>query len=100
MPEEPKEPFVSQGDRPTVGIDPQTPVSQLTVRDLTTILGSGTQLKPIITEKGYHKWEKWEIYEKWHHKWEKWEKNEKVELEPIPKGPDIPGPDPVIFQQL
>jgi hypothetical protein len=36
-----KEPFVSQEDRPEVTLKPDTPLSQLRVRDLQAILGSG-----------------------------------------------------------
>ena len=39
-----KEPFVSQADRPEVRLKSDTPISELTVRDLATILGQlGTQ---------------------------------------------------------
>jgi hypothetical protein len=39
-----KEPFVSQSDRPEVRLKSDTPISELTVRDLATILGQlGTQ---------------------------------------------------------
>jgi len=39
-----KEPFVSQADRPEVRLKSDTPISNLTVRDLATILGQlGTQ---------------------------------------------------------
>jgi hypothetical protein len=37
--EEPREPFVSQGDRPEVRLDPDAPLSELRVRDLAAILG-------------------------------------------------------------
>ena len=36
--EEPREPFVSQGDRPDVRLDPDKPLSELRVRDLRDIL--------------------------------------------------------------
>ena len=37
--EERREPFVSQGDRPEVRLDPDAPLSELRVRDLAAILG-------------------------------------------------------------
>jgi hypothetical protein len=37
--EEHREPFVSQGDRPEVRLDPEAPLSELRVRDLAAILG-------------------------------------------------------------
>ena len=40
-----KEPFLPQSDRPDVKLDPDKPVSSLTVRDLKTILGSAELYK-------------------------------------------------------
>jgi hypothetical protein len=37
--ETPKEPYVSQGDRPEVRLKSDTPLTDLTVRDLATLLG-------------------------------------------------------------
>jgi hypothetical protein len=39
QPQEPKQPFVSKEDRPEVGINPDTPLQDLHVRDLGAILG-------------------------------------------------------------
>src|SRR6266498_2695341 len=40
-----KEPFVSQADRPEVRINPDTPLSELRVRDLQAILGPAAAAK-------------------------------------------------------
>jgi hypothetical protein len=40
-----KEPYVSQADRPEVRINPDTPLSELRVRDLQAILGSSPAAK-------------------------------------------------------
>jgi hypothetical protein len=37
--DQPKQAFIPQGDRPEVGIDPDTPLSELRVRDLAALLG-------------------------------------------------------------
>jgi hypothetical protein len=44
--EEPREPFVSQGDRPEVRLDPDAPLSELRVRDLAAILGPMASKNP------------------------------------------------------
>jgi hypothetical protein len=93
-----KEPFVSQSDRPEVRIKSDTPLSELTVRDLASLLaqvGGGGDNKDFWDGKdwqkddfdGGSKWkdkekekekpEKWEVVEKP----PKWEKNEKLEKE-------------------
>src|SRR6478609_6538975 len=47
-----KEPFVPKDDRPEVKIpEPETPVSQLTVRELQAILGSGSLKKPEVAKE-------------------------------------------------
>jgi hypothetical protein len=44
--EEQREPFVSQGDRPEVRLDPDAPLSELRVRDLAAILGPMASKNP------------------------------------------------------
>ena len=86
-----KEPFVSQADRPEVQLKPETPLGELRVRDLVTILGrmasknifegSGDPLKDFFDKpfpevvKDYAK----EIKPEQVEKPPKFEKNEKVE---------------------
>ena len=41
-----KEPFVSQGDRPEVRLAPDTPIGELRVRDLVSILGAVASKNP------------------------------------------------------
>jgi hypothetical protein len=115
QPEKPNEPFVPQGDRPESKLNPDTPLSELRVRDLATLLGSQSQtavLKKLEISKEFIKHEKWEKWEKWEHKFEKWEhKYEKFEHKPEPweyitkVAPDnIPdptgGPIPDPWQQI
>ncbi len=125
-----KEPFVSQADRPEVRLKSDTPVAELTVRDLATLLGQlgptrkdfwdgkdwikddvdgpGTKWK----DKEKEKPEKWEKSEKWE-KNEKAEKNEKLEKREVKEAkaekietdgvfePDFPpGPDPRLDQVI
>jgi hypothetical protein len=110
QPEKPKEPFVGSGDRPESKLNPDTPLSELRVRDLATLLGSQGQAvikKPELLkefkfekyekfEKWEHKYEKWEIkYEKWEHKHEPWEYVTKQTPEGIPDPTQGVGPDPL-----
>jgi hypothetical protein len=110
--ENPKEPFVGKSDRPEVTIKADTPISNLTVRDLGTLLHENTtvalkRFKELKNEKWEHpkiekfekyehpKWEKFEKFEK-HEKWEniKHEKLEKLEIDVLQKTvPDVI-PDP------
>jgi hypothetical protein len=98
--ETPKEPFVSQTDRPEVRIKSDTPLSELRVRDLASLLaqfgfsgkdfidgkdwikddvdGPGTKWKDKEKDKDKEKPEKWEKPEK-SEKFEKQEKFEKPE---------------------
>lgn len=127
-PEGRKEPFVGQGDRPQVRPDPDSPITELRVRDLASILGRTAtknpfevgktpikdffdkpfpevvkdwykEIKPEIIEKP-PKFEKNEKLEKI----EKREKNEKVELEPPYKRRDFDDvvfePDPLPWRQV
>ena len=48
---EEKESFVSSSDRPTVGLHPDTPISELRVRDLQALLQGGQMKKIEIQEK-------------------------------------------------
>ncbi len=118
-----KEPFVSQSDRPEVRIKSDTPLSELTVRDLASLLaqvGGGGDNKDFWDGKdwqkddfdGGSKWkdkpEKWEIVEKP----PKWEKNEKYEKREVKEhkvekleldfvvGPSQQGPDPRLEQVI
>src|SRR3954469_21586246 len=95
-----KEPFVSQADRPEVRLKSDTPVSELSVRDLATLLGQlGPSRKDFWDGKDWAKddfdgpvikWkpekpekpEKFEKAEKFE-KPEKLEKNEKLEKREI-----------------
>jgi hypothetical protein len=49
--EDPKQPFVSQDDRPEVKLKPDTPLSELHVRDLATILGFFSTKSPFEAGK-------------------------------------------------
>ena len=87
-----KQPFVSQTDRPEVRINPDTRVSELTVRDLATIL-SGSRAKSVeknpLKELKEHKELKVEKFEKHEHKEFK---IEKLEIDAIfNPGPYEPG---------
>jgi hypothetical protein len=83
--QDPKEPFVSEEDRPAVQIDPNTPVSQLRLRDLAAILGpAATKTKENIKievkdfKEAPEKF-KAEKFEKFEHKEVKFEKIEHKE---------------------
>jgi hypothetical protein len=123
-----KQPFVSQADRPEVRIKSDTPLSELTVRDLATLLAQvGGTNKDFWDGKdwqkddfdGGSKWkekekekpEKWEIVDKppkgdKHEKYEKREikewKVEKLELDGVidPGVRPGPGPDPRLDQVI
>ena len=94
-----KEPFVAQGDRPEVKIDPDKSLADYRVRDLATIIGSAV-LKPKFEKPEFKelKIEKYEKHEKFEHKeikFEKFEKHEKSEIDVYTFDPtNIPGPDP------
>jgi hypothetical protein len=93
--DQPKQPFIPPADRPAVGVNPDTPLSELRVRDLAAILGPAP-VKPVLPEilvsptttvgKGAAQW--------------------KAEIEALlqgavafpPGGP--PGPDPRISQAI
>jgi hypothetical protein len=51
MTDEPKEPFVSQGDRPETKITPDMPITELRVRDLAAILGAAAAKNPFEAGK-------------------------------------------------
>jgi hypothetical protein len=115
-----KEPFVSEADRPDVNLNPDTPISELTVRDLASLLAhiGGTRkdfwdgkswqkddfdglMQPKYSKE--HKTEKWEIKEGKDHKTEKSETKEhlrkELKLEKLETDgtfePTLPiGPDP------
>jgi hypothetical protein len=121
-PNEERQPYVGREDRPEPKLDPDQPISELRVRDLTSIVTQGVlkkwELKEPIKEKlekfehkelklEKHEWKelKPEKYEK--HEWkelkpehkelkfEKFEKQEKIEVDPIKRvGDNIPIPDP------
>ena len=82
--EAPKQPFVSQGDRPEVRIKSDTPLSELRVRDLASLLARfGGTNKDFWDGKDWQKDDfdggsKWKE-QKEKEKPEKWEKPEKLE---------------------
>jgi hypothetical protein len=100
-PSESKQPFVAQGDRPEVKLKPETPISELRVRDLAAILGAFATKSPLevgktplkdffdkpfpeeakdfVKEIKPEKLEKVEIKELKGEKFEKLEKREKIE---------------------
>ena len=104
-PEESKEPFVPKEDRPEVKITMDTPLSELRVRDLSSIVGAATSKNPFEAGKTSlkdffdkefpevaknelkdiksDKFEKNELKEVKHDKLEKFEKNEKREKREI-----------------
>jgi hypothetical protein len=107
MPEESKkEPFVPKEDRPEVKITMDTPLSELRVRDLSSIVGAQAQKNPnfevgktslkdffdkefpevakdFVKEAKIEKFEKNELKDLKHDKQEKFEKNEKREKREI-----------------
>ena len=95
------QPFVSEGVRPDVRIDPERPITELRVRELSSILGQAIikkyELKEPIKEFKDHKIEKWELkYEIKEIKLEKFEKHEKIEIDPVQKWRDFdPDPGPI-----
>lgn len=103
-----KEPFIGSSDRADVGLKPEAPITQLTVRDLSALLTEVIKIKKLEIKD--HKHEKFEIKELKHeikdHKFEKFEKNEKLEIEVDQKRfPDnIPDPREIFedprFKQL
>jgi hypothetical protein len=89
-------------------LNPDTPLSELRVRDLATLLGSQATLKKLELPKEYkfekyeksekweHKYEKYELkYEKWEFKHEPWEYVQKATFEGIPDPTQGIGPDPL-----
>ena len=104
-PQESKEPFVGKEDRPEVKITMDTPLSELRVRDLSSIVGAGTSKSPFeagktslkdffdkefpevakdfVKEAKIEKFEKNELKDFKHDKQEKFEKNEKREKREI-----------------
>jgi hypothetical protein len=80
--DEQKQAFVPPEDRPEVKLDPNAPISELRVRDLSAILGQAVlkkfDIKEPFKEFKDHKLEKFEIKE---FKFEKIEKFEKLEHE-------------------
>ena len=111
---ESKEAFVGAEDRPEVTIDPDRPITELKVRDLSAILGhvvfkkpefkDWIKEKPELKEFYKDKLEKFEKPEKYE-KWEKYEgpkeKPEKLELEPQKRvGDQFEIPDPRVIEQI
>jgi hypothetical protein len=108
--EQRKEPFVSKGDRPEVKLKPDTPLSELRVRDLAAIIGAATkspfevgktplkdffdkefpeEAKDFIKEIKPEKFEKNELKEIKGEKIEKYEKREKFEKPEKLEKPEI-----------
>lgn len=110
---ESREPFVSQGDRPEVQLDIDTPLSELRLRDLRDILWGGMGGKSPFTDKSFTADKspftepppKHFILEAppkpFNEKWHK-DKPEKIEFEPpIPVDRGFPpGPDPRLDQVI
>lgn len=105
---ESREPFVSQGDRPEVRLDPDTPLSELRVRDLTHILGGDMGGKSPFAEKSpyeHYVVTKDKLFSEGHIKWIidnlVKAKPEKLEFEPpIPVPWPGSGPDPGPLNQV
>ena len=112
---DPKEPFVPSQDRPQVGIHPDTPVSELRVRDLAQMLQGASQTKSIVADATKtvanelqkslivdlkQHWKEF-IKEPIKEKIEKIEKNEKIEIDLVPtKLFEIPDPGPLTTQPI
>jgi hypothetical protein len=75
------QPFVSSEDRPAVQLNPDTPVSQMSVRDLSTLLGNQSTAKKLESAKEFKNELKLEKLEKHEHK----EKPEKFEHKEKPE---------------
>jgi hypothetical protein len=97
--ETPKQPFVSQADRPEVRIKSDTPLSELRVRDLASLLAQvGGTRKDFWDGKDWQKddfdggvtvkWWKEKEKEKEKEKPEKWEKQEKLEKQEKQEKPE------------
>jgi len=80
-PSGPNQPFVAGEDRPRVQLHPDTPISELTVRDLSDLLGGATDLKKIERKELIKEDLKQEKIEKFEHK----EKPEKFEHKEKPE---------------
>jgi len=101
------QPFVGSEERPEVRLDPDMPIAEMRVRDLSTLLGQAVMSGPykliraetfdfkLIKNEKFEKFEKFEKIEKFEHKHEKWEYVE-VPVDRIPG----PGPDPRIDQLI
>jgi hypothetical protein len=106
--EEPREPFVSQGDRPEVQLNLDTPLSELRLRDLGDILWGPGGGKPLFSEKLIGQVEKikrenTKIENLKLEKVEKFEtgKPEKWEIQEVPGGFERPpGPNPLLNQLI
>jgi hypothetical protein len=105
-PSEPsKRPFVSEEERPEVKLDPDKPITELRVRDLTAIL-SGLTLKKFDHKELLKEFknEKHELKFELKDKNEKFEKFEKIEHDPVKYvfdtvvDPTRIGPDPALNQ--
>lgn len=105
------EPFMSSEDRPEVNLPkPETPISELRVRDLSALISDAILKKSIVKELKDHKYEKFEKHEKFEkpefkeykdHKHEKFEKPEVKEWKDAyePKRVFEPGPDPKLGRE-
>lgn len=100
-----KEPFMSSEDRPEVNLPkPETPLSELRVRDLSALISDAIVRKSIFKELKDHKYEKFEkpeFKEYKDHKYEKFEKPEVKEWKDAyePKRIFEPGPDPKLGRE-
>jgi hypothetical protein len=116
-----REPFVAQGDRPEVRLNPDAPLSELRVRDLATILGLGSRKDfwdgkdwqkddfdgPIGPPKPWKEGKEIKDFKEWKEKPEKLEKREikeykleKIESDGVFDPGITPRPDPRIEQVI
>jgi hypothetical protein len=115
-----REPFVGQGDRPEVRLNPDAPISELRVRDLASILGLGSRKdfwdgkdwqkddfdgpinpKPWKEHKEHKEWKEWkEKPEKLEKREIKELKIEKLESDGVFDPGITPPPDPRIEQVI
>ncbi|HEX8681212.1 MAG TPA: hypothetical protein VF707_02790 [Ardenticatenaceae bacterium] len=94
-----KEPFVSGDQRPKVGFDADTPISELRVRDLQTLFGGpgGPQYKAMVSDT-FHWKHRIKDYIKDYPDWHKQLKDVVDNYIPIPDFEIGPGPGPLMEQ--
>src|SRR6476469_392968 len=95
-----KEPFVSKEDRPEVKLKPDTPLTELRVRDLAAILGAINTKNPFEAGKTPLKDFFDKDFPEQAQDFIKELKNEKLESEPIFDPNKLPIPDPRLEQLI